>query len=70
MGFLAITLGHNRSKLIGNTTRYDRESGRAAKRRKVSELLGNELDRKDNEEENVQREAVQSGDDEVQHRNA
>ena len=70
MGSLTITLGHNGSKLIGSTTRYDREFGRAAKRRKVSELFGNKLDRKDNEEENVQRGAVQSGDDEVQHSNA
>ena len=33
----------------------------------TSELLGNELDRKDNEEGNVQMGAVQSDDDEVQH---
>ena len=38
-------------------------------KRKVCELLGNELDRNYTEEENVQMKAVQSCVDEVQHRN-
>ena len=64
----SLRLGHNGSdsKLTGNTSRYDRASARAAKRRKVCELFDKDLDRKDNEEEIVQREVVQSGDDEVQ----
>ena len=36
--------------------------------RKVCEILGNELDRKDDEEENVQIKAVQTGDDYIQRR--
>ena len=65
---LSLSLSHNGNKLTGNTSRYDRASARAAKRKEVCELLGNELDRKDNEEGNVRMVAVQSGDDEVQHR--
>ena len=64
----SLCLGHNSSRLTDDTARYDRASARAAKRRKVCELLVKELDRKDNEDENVQMEAVQSGDDYVQHR--
>ena len=62
----SLRLGHNDSKLTGNTCRYDRASARAAKRRRVCELFHTELEKSDNEEENVEREAVQSGDDEVQ----
>ena len=61
----SLSLGHNGSKLTGNTSRYDMESARAAKRRKACELLGKKLDRKSDEEENVQMEAVQGSDDEV-----
>ena len=60
----SLSLGHNDRKLIGNTSRYDtRASAKAATSKKVCELLGNNQDRNDNEEENVQTEAVQSGDD-------
>ena len=63
----SLSLGHNGSKLTGNTSGYDRASARAAKRRKacIYKLPCDELDRKNNQEGNVQMGAVHSGDDEV-----
>ena len=54
----SLSLGHKGNKLTCNTSRYDRASARAARRRMVCELLGNELNRKDNHEKNLQMEEV------------
>ena len=54
MGSELTFIGCNDSELTGN----DRASSGAAETRKVCELFDNEIDRKNNEEENVHRRAA------------
>ena len=57
----ALRLGHNDSKLTGNTSINMTGHPLELIKGKGCELFDNEIHRRDNEEENVQREAVQSG---------